>query len=254
MDGAPKNTSLRRSASHAKASASPRAEKRHGRGQSLRLLEDIGTLIARSHDLQETLQDITKTIADRMNADVCSLYMLDPQDKRLTLWATTGLDRAAVGKVSMSTEEGLCGLVIEKMEPVLATDAMLHPRNKYFPETGEERFHSFLGLPVVERHDPLGVLIVQSRSRRRFSQNDIRLLKTISTNVGGIIVQARLHETLKTKEQEREEYRKRMLDAVKRLSVYEREREEKPATPASYRLSQSVCPLPLCIENLTEGR
>src|SRR5262249_37792354 len=78
--------------------------------------------------------------------------------------------------------------------------------------------------------DPLGVLIVQSRSRRRFSQNDIRLLKTISTNVGGIIVQARLHETLKTKEQEREEYRKRMLDAVKRLSVYEREREEKPTT------------------------
>jgi len=228
MDGVSKSSGLQRVASRLKKRTPARGEVRRGRSHSLRLLEDIGTLIARSHDLQETLQDITKIIADRMSADVCSLYMLDPQDKRLTLWATTGLDRAAVGKVSMRTEEGLCGLVIERMEPVLATDAMLHPRNKYFPETGEERFHSFLGLPVVERHDALGVLVVQSRSRRRFSPTDIRLLKTISANVSGIIVQARLVETLKTREQEREEYRKRMLDAVKRLSAYEREREEKP--------------------------
>lgn len=230
MDGVSKGTGLRRSASRSKTKAPAHQELRRGRGHSLRLLEDIGTLIARSHDLQETLQDITKIIADRMNTDVCSLYMLDPQDKRLTLWATTGLDRAAVGKVSMSTEEGLCGLVIERLAPVMAIDAMLHPRNKYFPETGEERFHSFLGLPVMERHDPLGVLVVQSRSRRQFSPTDIRLLKTISANVSGIIVQARLIETLKTKEQEHEEYRKRMLEAVKRLNVYEREREEKPAS------------------------
>lgn len=229
MDGVSKSSRSQRTISRTKRKTLARGQSRRGRSHSLRLLEDIGTLIARSHDLQETLQDITKTIADRMSADVCSLYMLDPQDKRLTLWATTGLDRTAVGKVSMSTEEGLCGLVIERMEPVVATDAMLHPRNKYFPETGEERFHSFLGLPVVERHDALGVLVVQSRSRRRFSQTDIRLLKTISANVSGIIVQARLLETLKTKEQEREEYRKRMLDAVKRLSAYEREQEERPA-------------------------
>ena len=227
MDGVSKSSSLPRTPTRPKAKAATRGQGRRGRGHTLRLLEDIGTLIARSHDLQETLEDITKTIADRMNTDVCSLYMLDPQDKRLTLWATTGLDRSAVGKVSMTTQEGLCGSVIECMEPVVATDAMLHPRNKYFPETGEERFHSFLGLPVVERHEPLGVLVVQSRSRRRFSRTDIRLLKAISATVSGIIVQARLLETLKTKEQEHEEYRKRMLDAVKRLSVYEREQEEK---------------------------
>ncbi|MBI3248099.1 MAG: phosphoenolpyruvate--protein phosphotransferase [Deltaproteobacteria bacterium] len=229
MDGVPKSATPRRTASRIKVKTPARTKVRRRRGHSLSLLEDIGTLIARSHDLQETLQDITKTIAERMNTDVCSLYMLDPQDTRLTLWATTGLDRSAVGKVSMSTKEGLCGLVIEKMEPVADSDAMLHPRNKYFPETGEERFHSFLGVPVVEKHEPLGVLVIQSLSRRRFSLTDIRLLKTISANVSGIIVQARLLETLKTKEQEREEYRKRMLEAVKRLSVYEPEREEKPA-------------------------
>jgi len=197
---------------------------------SLRLLEDIGTLIARSHDLQETLEDITQTIAERMGTEVCSLYLYDAKERRLTLWATTGLDRAAVGNVSMSIDEGLSGLVIEKMEPVAVTDAMTHPRNKYFPETGEERFHSFLGLPITEKHTPLGVLVIQSRNRRHFSRTEIRLLKAISTQVSHNIVQARLLETLKSKEQEREEAHRRMVDAIKRLRVYERERgEESPA-------------------------
>jgi phosphotransferase system, enzyme I, PtsP len=195
------------------------------REQSLRFLEDIGTRIAHSHDLQETLEELTQTIADRMGTEVCSLYLFDPKGRRLTLWATTGLDRAAVGKVSMEVDEGLTGLVLEKMEPVAVTDAMSHPRNKYFPETGEERFHSFLGLPIVEKHSPLGVLVVQSRTRRHFSRAEIRLLKAIAPHVSNGIIQARLLETLKTKEREREEYQHRLMDAIKRLHVYEQERE-----------------------------
>ena len=204
MERSPKNTALKQGMAKtpAKTKPSARLDRQPKRGHGLRLLEDISTLIARSHDLQETLEKITQTVAGRMSADVCSLYLFDPRDKRLTLWATTGLDRAAVGKVSMSVDEGLTGQVIERMEPVAVTDAMAHPRNKYFPETGEERFHSFLGLPVLEKHDPLGVLVVQSRSRRRFSPTEVRLLKTISAHVSSIIVQARLLETLQTKERE----------------------------------------------------
>ncbi len=212
------------SQSRTKTVAPPRQPSR--RGHSLRLLEDIGTLIGHSHDLQETLEDITQTIAERMGTEVCSLYLYDSKERRLTLWATTGLDRTAVGNVSMNIDEGLSGLVIEKMEPVAVTDAMTHPRNKYFPETGEERFHSFLGLPIVEKNSPLGVLVIQSRNRRHFSRTEIRLLKAISTQVSHNIVQARLLETLKSKEQEREEAHRRMVDAIKRLRVYEREREE----------------------------
>ena len=161
------------SRSRTKTVAPPRSPSRR---HSLRLLEDIGTLIAHSHDLQETLEEITQTIAERMGTEVCSLYLYDAKERRLTLWATTGLDRTAVGNVSMSIDEGLSGLVIEKMEAVAVTDAMTHPRNKYFPETGEERFHSFLGLPVVEKNSPLGVLVVQSRNRRHFSRPEISLL------------------------------------------------------------------------------
>ncbi len=227
MERVPKNTALKRSVSRKRVKTPAYLKPQPKRGRGLRLLEDIGSLLSRSHDLQETLENITQTVAERMGTDVCSLYLFDPKDKRLTLWATTGLDRAAVGKVSMNVDEGLTGLVIERMEPVVVTDAMTHSRNKYFPETGEERFHSFLGLPVVEKREPLGVLVVQSRSRRRFSPTEARLLRAIAAHVRSIIIQARLLETLQTKERERQEYRTRMIEAIKRLSVYERDRTEK---------------------------
>ena len=85
-----------------------------------------------------------------METEVCSLYIFDPQKKRLTLWATMGLDPESVGKVTMGTGEGLTGLVIEKMKPVAVIDALKHPRSN-FPETHEEHFHSFLGVPLFEQ-------------------------------------------------------------------------------------------------------
>ncbi len=230
MDGAHKHATLKRGARKVRAGMTTQPQIRLRSSHSLRLLEDIGALISHSHDLQGTLEEITKIIAERIGTDVCSLYLFDPKDRRLTLWATTGLERSAVGKVSMGVEEGLSGLVIEKMEPVAVTDAMTHPRNKYFPETGEERFHSFLGLPIVDKQDPIGVLVVQSRSRRRFSRTEVRLLKTIASHVGSVIVQAQLLESLKNKEREGEEYRVRMLEAIKRLNVYEPQRGTKAKT------------------------
>ena len=110
----------------------------------------------------------SRSIAKRTSTDVCSIYLLEPRLQRLTLRATTGLERSAVGKVAMSVGEGLTGMAIEKLEPVMAIDAMSHPRYKFFPETGEERYHSFLGVPMLERGTPLGVLVVQTLRRRKF--------------------------------------------------------------------------------------
>jgi phosphotransferase system enzyme I (PtsP) len=185
------------------------------------LLEDVSAIIARSQDLRETLDQITRAVAERMEAEVCSLYILDQKEQQLTLWATTGLERSAVGKVRMGVEEGLTGLVIQKMAPVSVVEAPAHPRYKYFPETGEERYHSFFGVPVVQRGTPLGVLVVQTLRRRRVSREKVRLLRAIASQVAVIIAQGRLLEDLRTKEEEREEYRRRMVQALKRLHVYE---------------------------------
>jgi phosphotransferase system, enzyme I, PtsP len=195
----------------------------------LTILEDINTLISHSHNLQETLDHIVAIVADRMGTEVCSLYIFDQRRTRLTLCATMGLEKESVGKVSMDIGEGLTGLVIERMKPVMVVDALAHPRYKYFPETHEEHFHSFLGVPLIEKKTPLGVLVVQTSRRREFSRDEIRLLKTISAQVASIMVQARLADSLKTKEQERKEYERRMVDAIRKLRSYERKRPERTA-------------------------
>ncbi len=192
----------------------------------LLILEDISTLISHSQDVQETLKSIVAIVAERMETEVCSLYILDRQKNRLTLRATMGLDQESVGKVSMGIDEGLTGMVIQQMSPVMVVDALAHPRYKYFPETGEERFHSFLGVPLIDKRMPLGVLVVQTSRRREFSRDEIRLLKAISVQVSSIIIQARLLESLKDTERERKEYHKRMVDAIRRLRSYEGRRRE----------------------------
>jgi phosphotransferase system enzyme I (PtsP) len=195
----------------------------------LDILEDISTLISHSHDLQQTLDSIVATVADRMQTEVCSIYILDRDKNRLTLRATMGLDPESVDKVSMGTGEGLTGLVIERMKPVMVADTLAHPRYKYFPETHEEHFHSFLGVPLIEQKLPLGVLVVQTSRRREFSRDEIRLLTTISAQSASIIVQARLLESLRSKEQERKSFQKRMNEAMRKLRSYEGSRRDKAA-------------------------
>ena len=200
------------------------------RSSHITVLEDVNAISEHGDDLQDTLQRIVEVIARRTGTDVCSIYLLEPRIQRLTLRATTGLERRAVDKVAMSVGEGLTGMVMEKSEPVAVVDAISHPRYKYFPETGEERYHSFVGVPIADRSTPLGVLVVQTLRRRKFSGHEIRLLRAIALQVAGIIVQARLVEDLKSKEQERREYRRRMIAAVKRLQAYEKTIEA-PAAP-----------------------
>lgn len=191
--------------------------RRHG----LRLLEEIGAIITHSSDQRASAQSIVEATATYLSMEVCSVYVYDPAKKVLTLWATTGLDPSSVGRVSMGVDEGLTGIVIQKMQPVMAIDAMAHPRYKYFPETGEERYHSFLGVPVVDQRQPLGVLIMQTSRRRRFTREEVRLLKAIAVPVAGILAQTRLQARLETKEEERLSYQERMVDAMDRLRDYE---------------------------------
>lgn len=199
----------------------------------LMILEDISALISHSHDLKDTLNRLVAIVAERMDTEVCSLYIYEAKKNRLTLRATMGLDEESVGKVSMGIGEGLTGLVMEKMSPVMVVDAQAHPRYKYFPETGEERFHSFLGVPLFEKRQPLGVLVVQTSRRREFSRDEIRLLKAISAQVSGIIIQARLADSLQNKERERKDYQKRLGDALKKIRSYEGGRREGAARGAA---------------------
>ncbi len=199
-------------------------------------LEEIGRFVGEAENLQGCLNSIAGIVAKRMQTEVCSVYLLDAENGRLTLSATRGLDPAAVGRVSMVAGEGLAGLVVETEEPVMVVDAPSHPRFLYFPETGEERYHSFFGVPVTAQKTPIGVLVVQTSRPREFTHEEARLLKAISAQVSTIIVHARLVDSLKDKERERKRSRRRMVNALRRLRSYEgRGKERTSERPRKFR-------------------
>jgi len=169
----------------------------------LRTLEDISELILHSHDLRETLQNIVNLVSKRTGSDVCSLYLLEKDGETLTLYATKGLSKGSVGKVQMNTSEGLTGLVVEQRSVVATENAPSHPRYKYFRATKEERFLSFLGIPLFEHKCPTGVIVIQTRESRSFTPKEISALTTIANQISSIIINARLLDSIRKKEEER---------------------------------------------------
>ncbi len=131
-------------------------------------------------------------MAKRLDADVCSLYLGGADLDCLTLRATVGLRRDAVGNVVLRLDQGLVGLAAERKQPVVIERANDHPRFKYFPETGEERFESFMAAPLIVRGRPLGVLAVQTVEARRFEQGDVETLVTCAQLLMPVVLNAEL--------------------------------------------------------------
>ena len=157
-------------------------------------LEEISQLISHSHNAHETLENIVRLIQGRFATDVSSVYLVEPDCGELVLAATVGLHQSSVGRVRMKFDEGLTGLVVERMSPIMEPDASTHPRFKYFPEAGEDPYHSFLGVPVIESGVVQGVLVVQTIERRPFSANEIRMLVTVGSQLAPLVSAARMLE------------------------------------------------------------
>lgn len=158
----------------------------------LTVLADVAEIVSRSHDLRETLGNVVDLVAKRLDADVCSVYLTDPDLRHLTLWATRGLSAEAVGKVRLSFTEGLVGLAAREKRPVATRRAREHPEYRYFPETGEERFESLMAAPLIVREAPIGVLVVQTKEERDFDSSDIELLQTCAQLIAPVVMNARL--------------------------------------------------------------
>jgi phosphotransferase system enzyme I (PtsP) len=157
-------------------------------------LEEISQLVAHSHHPGETLSNIVQLIQGRFHTDVCSVYVLGAERSTLVLGATIGLKPESVGQVRMRLDEGLTGLVAEKMAPLMVSDAFAHPRFKFFPEAGEDPYHSFLGVPLIEGGVLQGVLVVQTREPRTFSANETRMLVAVAAQLAPLVSEAQLIE------------------------------------------------------------
>jgi starch phosphorylase len=154
-------------------------------------LEEITNLAEQEGKPADTLMNVVALIATRFRTDVCSAYLLEPDRSNLVLAATLGLHPRSIGTLRMPLHEGLSGLVAEQLVPIAVPDAREHPRYKYFKESGEEEYHSFLGVPLIDRGVLQGVLVVQTKDPRVFHENEIRMLVEAAAQVAPVVSEAR---------------------------------------------------------------
>ncbi len=155
------------------------------------LLRRLREVMAEPVSAQERLDKIVVLIAANMVAEVCSVYVLRV-DSTLELYATEGLNRDAVHHTVMRADEGLVGLVASQASPINLSNAQAHPAFSYRPETGEEIYHSFLGVPVLRAGNTLGVLVVQNRARRTYSEEEVEALQTTAMVLAEMIASGEL--------------------------------------------------------------
>jgi phosphotransferase system enzyme I (PtsP) len=140
---------------------------------------------------QARLDRIVTLIAANVIAEVCSVYVLS-NDNILELFATEGLNREAVHLTRMRADEGLVGLIAQTAEPLSLSDAQSHPSFSYRPETGEEAYHAFLGVPLLRAGNTLGVLVVQNKTYRVYSEEEIEALQTTAMVLSEMIASGEL--------------------------------------------------------------
>ena len=132
----------------------------------LKSLRSIVQEVVTARVLPQTLQIIVRRVRDAMGTEVCSVYIHDAEHDRYVFMATEGLNKQLEGQVSLALDEGLIGYVARREEPLNLENAESHPHYKYIENSGEEVFKAFLGVPIIHHRKVLGVLVVQTRTRK----------------------------------------------------------------------------------------
>ncbi|WP_051327850.1 phosphoenolpyruvate--protein phosphotransferase [Desulfatirhabdium butyrativorans] len=155
-------------------------------------MSELTTILADSKNIAHFLRQTARMVARHLHADVCSIYLFDDQRHELVLRATIGLNPASEGKVRLKSGEGLVGMAMLSRQPVCEGFASSSRHFKYFEETGEERFESFLAVPIIRGIENIGVLVVQHSQRDYFDETDMMALKATASQLAGAIENARL--------------------------------------------------------------
>ncbi|MCU7837578.1 MAG: phosphoenolpyruvate--protein phosphotransferase [gamma proteobacterium symbiont of Taylorina sp.] len=164
----------------------------------LQILRRIVQEVNSTRDLKQVLDIIVQRVKKAIEADVCSVYLVEESllknsllnNSEFTLMATDGLNSELVGQIRMTHGSGLVSLVAQRADPLSLDDAQQHPRFKLFPALNEEIYHAFVGIPITHHGKVLGVLVVQSKLTQRFSQDVVNFLVTIAAQLAGAITNA----------------------------------------------------------------
>ena len=154
------------------------------------ILTRLHEVMASRNHAQAKLNTVVEVIGVSLNSEVCSIYLL--REGMLELFATRGLEQSAVHITRMAIGEGLVGTIAGNIETLNLAEATAHPDFSYRPETGEDKFHSFAGVPIVRRERCVGVLCVQHVDPRRYEEVEIEALQTVAMVLSELIANAEL--------------------------------------------------------------
>jgi phosphotransferase system, enzyme I, PtsP len=162
------------------------------------ILTGLHEIMAAKNNAQSKLNHVVKIIGGALSSEVCSVYLL--REGQLELYATMGLNEEAVHVTRLGFGEGLVGTIAENVETLNLDEAAAHPNFRYMPETGEERFHSFAGVPIVRSERAVGVLCVQHAEQRKYEEVEIEALQTVAMVLSELIANADLVDVSGTAE------------------------------------------------------
>lgn len=155
-------------------------------------ISDLAALVTGSHNIESFLDSTVKLVSRHLAADVCSIYLYDEASEELVLRATVGLNPRAVGRVRMKPGEGLVGTTFDQLQPMREAHAGCNPHFKYFEEADEDRFESFLAVPIQRGVQRIGVLVVQHEEADYFSERDVMALRASASQLAGAVENVRL--------------------------------------------------------------
>lgn len=158
---------------------------------SRRLLGRLRDVMAGSGSAQDRLDKVVKLIAADMVAEVCSCYVMRAGEV-LELFSTEGLKKESVHQTRLRVGEGLVGDIAAHARPLALADAQAHPNFVFRPETGEEIFHSLMGVPIIRGSRVVGVVVVQNRTMRHYTDEEIETLETVAMVLAELVVSGEL--------------------------------------------------------------
>ncbi len=157
----------------------------------LSLLRQIRDVMALDASAQERLDSVVRIIADGFASEVCSVYLLRAGDI-MELFASEGLKQTSVHLTRLNIGQGLVGAVAAAAEPLNLANAQEHPNFEYRPETGEEIYHSFVAVPIFQGGKTIGVLVVQGKEAREYTQDQVEVLQTVAMVLSELAVSGQL--------------------------------------------------------------
>jgi phosphotransferase system, enzyme I, PtsP len=154
-------------------------------------ISELNHVLHEETPVRDYLDRCVVIIAHHFNAEVCSIYLYDPIQKRINLASTTiiGIN---ISKISLDLGEGLTGLALKELRPIMSSESSKHPNYRYFPDLHEENFEAYLGVPIIHGIERIGVLVVQRSRSRPFEETDLKSLRGVANQIAAMIDYARL--------------------------------------------------------------